>query len=162
MVNKLWKKGEKIHAYWAVSSLVVHLWFILGAAWLNIGLERPTWLVIAIVGFSCSHMARVFAYDYHDTIASSLEFLGVMCLLVCCGLEAVNYTVFGLIWLCSSTFERITHLPSALRRDANWMRSYDLWEAAVKKSNEFEPSELKEVVSSPSSPVDDLWPHVRS
>eukprot|EP01124_Arcella_intermedia_P022590 TRINITY_DN3392_c0_g1_i2.p1 TRINITY_DN3392_c0_g1~~TRINITY_DN3392_c0_g1_i2.p1 ORF type:complete len:269 (-),score=45.63 TRINITY_DN3392_c0_g1_i2:41-847(-) len=134
VTNKLWRQGEKIHAYWAVSSLIIHVWFLLGAASLQMGIKRPSWIQVAICGFTCSHMARVFAYDYADTVASVLEVLGVTCLVGCVVMEAMDYSWFSLIWLVVSTVERMTHLPAAFRRDANWMRSYDLWEAATQKA----------------------------
>ena len=34
------------------------------------------------------------------------------------------------LWLGVAVLERMSHLPSAFRGDASWMRSYELWERA--------------------------------
>jgi len=135
VVIKLWKNGEKVHGYWAISSLLVHLWFVGGAGALALGIERPSWILLGIIGFSCSHIARVFAYDYFDTMASIFEFFGVLILALCLPIEWYTYHTFTFAWLIVSVLERITHLPSAFKRDASWMRSYDLWIQAQEKAN---------------------------
>jgi len=127
------QRGAWIHVYWAISSLFLHLWFVGGAAVITLGLERPDWMIFAIAGFSASHFARLFAYEYKDRVASILEMIGIGLLSVCLVLEALNWSNLRGVWLAVSVFERLTHLPTAFRFDANWMRSYDLWLAAVRE-----------------------------
>jgi len=127
------RKGVWMHVYWAISSLFLHVWFVGGAATLTLGVERPEWIVIAIVGFVSSHIARLFAYEYRDVAASILEIVGVLLLTVCLVIEAMDWSTATGVWLTVSVFERWTHIPAAVRGDAGWMRSYDLWLAAVRE-----------------------------
>jgi len=129
----LGRKGKWVHVYWAVSSLVLHLWFVGGAAVITMGIERPDWIVLAILGFTSSHIARLFAYEFLDTPASILEVIGVLFLTSCLTFESLHWSNFRGIWLAVSVLERWTHIPSAVRRDAGWMRSYDLWLEAVRE-----------------------------
>lgn len=145
IVMKLWRSGDKVHLYWAISSLVVHAWFLMAAAAILVGLYKPAWIIFAIFGFSCSHIARVFAYDRMDRVASFLEILGVMFLVICVIFEVLDMNKFRIIWLSISTFERMTHLPAAFKGDAGWMRSYDLWLAAQEKSNGLNQTEVEEI-----------------
>lgn len=127
------RKGIWMHVYWAISSLFLHLWFVAGAAVITIGIEQPQWLVLAILGFTSSHIARLFAYEYKDIPASILEVIGVLFLTSCLTFEALDWSNFRGVWLAVSVLERWTHIPSAFRLDAGWMRSYDLWLAAVRE-----------------------------
>jgi hypothetical protein len=124
-----WKKhGQWTDAYWAVSCLLVHLWFAWGAAWMATGVDRPIWYHLAIVGFSSSHIARICSYKYMDAAASALEACGITCVVGCLAWSVSvrdNWPV--LVWLAVAAAERCTHLPAAIKGDAAWMRSYDLW-----------------------------------
>jgi hypothetical protein len=127
---RLWReKREWIHLYWLWSSLFVHTWFVGGAAGLLIGVSQPQWLLMVIFGFSFSHLARLFSYSYYDRLASWLEVIGIMFLCWAMVSEILDPHAEHLVWLGVAVFERLTHLPSAIRGDAGWMRSYDLWEA---------------------------------
>eukprot|EP00027_Filamoeba_sp_ATCC50430_P004144 CAMPEP_0168542124 /NCGR_PEP_ID=MMETSP0413-20121227/1179_1 /TAXON_ID=136452 /ORGANISM="Filamoeba nolandi, Strain NC-AS-23-1" /LENGTH=128 /DNA_ID=CAMNT_0008571977 /DNA_START=388 /DNA_END=774 /DNA_ORIENTATION=- len=112
----------------------MHTWFVFGAAALMVGaLGRPSYMWFAIIGFQCSHLARVFAYDHMDTIASMFELVGIAFLCVCLAAEIVEGAdPPATVWFAVSIFERFTHVPAALRRDAGWMKSYDLWLAVEK------------------------------
>jgi hypothetical protein len=132
--HHLWQQGEKMHYYWLISSLIIHFWFVLGASLICLGMGRPSWFIVAIIGFKFSHLARVWAYDYKDKTASILEVCGISCLALCCIMAGLNSEpVYTTVWLILSTIERLTHLSAALKYDAAWMRSYDLWLAAIAK-----------------------------
>src|SRR4051794_2041998 len=73
------------------SSVFMHVWFVCGAAGLNFQMARPQWILAVIIAFTCSHVARLYAYEHRDTAASFLEFLG-MALLV---LAVVNEILGG-------------------------------------------------------------------
>ena len=126
--SRMWKRGETMHYYWLISSLIVHYWFLLGAAWLNMGIYRPSGFLLAILGFKFSHLARVAAYDYYDRLASWLEIMGLLSLTMCFTMVIINKEAVGIaIWFGVAIAERYTHLPAAFKYNANWMRSYDLW-----------------------------------
>jgi hypothetical protein len=44
------------------------------------------------------------------------------------------------VWLGVAVVERATHIPAALRGDAGWMRSYELWERACALASQAEVS----------------------
>jgi hypothetical protein len=137
IVRRSWARGEKMDMYWAISSVLVHFWFVIGAAVITLGMARPVWFVIAIPCFMASHVARLFAYEHMDRAASVAEAVGVLGLLGCV-ISALLWweEIPSTGWIVVATAERCSHLPSCFRNDASWMRSYDLWEDAVRKYEE--------------------------
>ena len=141
---RMWRKfGEKIHVYWAVSSLVVHTWFVAGAATLSLGITKPSWILFAILGFFCSHVARVFSYHHYDRVASALESMGVGFLIACLVIESLDPNAVRVVWLSPALLERLTHLPAAFRGDASWMRSYELWAELQRRSRELADCDIE-------------------
>lgn len=139
------RQGEWIHYYWLLSCLGVHLWFVGGVSTIMVGMFRPVWYLAAVPGFWFSHLARLAAYKYNDTLASILEVIGICFLILTIVAVVVSESsVFELTWVTVSTIERCTHLPAAYNRDASWMRSYDLWEE-LERSLQFERQESVKV-----------------
>jgi hypothetical protein len=50
------------------------------------GIDRPAWIIFAILGFAPSHFARAAAVEHMDVLASVLEVVGV-------GIAAVGFVV---------------------------------------------------------------------
>lgn len=72
--------------------------------------------------------------SYWDVTASLLELLGFTIVAGCLVWAALGgRPAVELVWLGVAVAERATHLPAALRGDAGWMRSYDLWEELVRE-----------------------------
>jgi hypothetical protein len=129
MVREQWALGRKVYAYWAISSLVVHFWFVGGAAAAVIGIDYPRWFWVAIYGFGASHTARLCAFHHLDRWAGWFEAGGILLLIVCVILAFVEDNMLvQRVWLSVAVAERLTHLPGALRGQVAWMRSYELWE----------------------------------
>ena len=143
-------RGDTMTQYWAYSSLVVHLWFVGGAAVIALGLEAPAWLFFAIPGFQASHFARLLAYEHLDAYASIAECIGMLNITGCFVVSCIqDSTPLPMVWLGVALCERLTHLPSALRRDAEWMRSYDLWDEAQRSADRIEAEDSENVNGAP-------------
>lgn len=120
--------------YWLVSSLIFHLWFVGGGAAVTMGLERPSYYILAIPGFQASHLARVFAAFYQDEVASIFEVVGICVLGGCVAIGFLDKdSTVAIVWLIVAVVERCSHFPAAFRGDASWMRSFDLWKDMVAK-----------------------------
>jgi hypothetical protein len=154
VVRLLRTRGDKMTQYWAYSSLVVHFWFVVGAAVATLGLDAPAWIFFAIPGFQASHFARLFAYEHWDIAASIAEVVGLLTLTGCLIVSCMRDSVFVSVWLAVALTERYSHLPAALRCDARWMRSYELWIEAVATADriEVENARCVQVPISASSP----------
>lgn len=139
VIRVAYAAGDGMALYWAFSSLFVHLLFVGGASVVSLGLSRPGWLVFAVPGFMASHIARILAYDHMDRAASVLELLGML-ILTLCFVESIimREDVLGVAWLAVALLERYSHLPSAIRGNAHWMRSYELWDEALARTLELE------------------------
>ena len=136
VAHRLAKRGQTMHVYWLYSSLIVHGWFCGGAAWVVVREERVDWWIIAVFGFMASHLARAQAYDGRDKAASILEVFGVAAVGLCAVITLAGGAYYGTpvkVWVAVAFLERLTHVPAALRSDASWMRSYELWLGAVQE-----------------------------
>lgn len=150
VVRLLRTRGDKMTQYWAYSSLVVHFWFVGGAAVVTLGLGAPSWIFFAIPGFQASHFARLFAYEHWDIAASIAEGIGLLNLTGCFIISCMREDAYVTVWLGVALAERYTHLPAALRCDAHWMRSYELWIEATATADRIEANNIQVVVEVPS------------
>lgn len=125
------KVGDTMHRYWLWSSIVVHVWLILGAAALTSGVYLPNGYMFAIFGFKLSHIGRLLALDHMDKAASTAEALGIFVLVATTLFSIHDDPWWVSAWFIPLVLERMTHLPTAWRCDAEWMRSYDLWDGKL-------------------------------
>ena len=134
LIKKTFQKQNYRQCYWFCSCLLLHIWFVGGIATVAVGLEKPSYYVLAACSFSASHVARALAAidSVYNKLSFLLELAGIGASVACVVSAFLNNDTLGsTIWIIVGTFERITHIPGCLKGDTSGFLSYDQFSIAL-------------------------------